>query len=74
MDWNQKGTSVGMTPATLQTSVISTSVNLGGNMSTELSSSGDIRLDNSAHSRPGMEDLEDTSFPHYSQVRHQKLM
>lgn len=68
MDWNPKmGSPVAISSASLQTSVISTSVLSGGTMVTN--PGGDSRVMDLNNQSPGQpDDMGDQGFPHYSQV------
>lgn len=69
MDWNSKVASPGITTASLQTSVISTSVIAGSTMSTNPGPDGDSRVPNLDNSSPGhSDDKSDQGFPQYVQV------
>lgn len=69
MDWNSKVASPGISSASLQTSVISTSVIAGGTMSTNPGPGGDSRVQNMENHSPGhSEDLTDQNFSQFVQV------
>ncbi|XP_060589932.1 uncharacterized protein LOC132745119 isoform X2 [Ruditapes philippinarum] len=68
MDWNSKVAAPGVTTASLQTSVISTSVIAGSTMSTNPGPGGDARVPNLDNHSPGhSEDLSDPNFSQYGQ-------
>ena len=61
MDWNVKGTSPGLTSG--MSSVMTTSVITGGQMSTNLTTNGDEQLDLDGHDPSrGLDDLSEQSF------------